>query len=538
MFGISGPDIRRRNVVPLSAAQTALLLCLLVAPAVVLSGCGRPTEAHDALVIGIDQDIPTLDPAMHRSRTVEAVLRNVFDGLVTRDPNMRIVPELAESWRAVTPTEWEFRIRAGVRFHDGTPLTAEDAAFTIRRTIRPGAIGGQSSPRKGLLGSVIGAEARGELILRITTGEPYPILPKMLTFHEIVPKAYIKRVGDAEFARRPVGTGPFRFVQHVEGERIVLERFDGYYGGAPDIPPVGPARIKRLVFLPIPEVATRLGALLAGEIDIAEKVPPHTMRLLQRTKGVRLSTCTGTRTYFIGINCRRPPFDRVEVRRALATGVHLQRVVDRILGGTATVLAGPLVPAAFGFDKGLTPRRFDPAAARKLLSQAGVAKSAEFELDCVDNDRELAEAAAGQLSELGIRVRPRVWKWDVLQPLLAAGERDLFLTSWGNASLDPSGILLPLLGTGARGNHMGYSNAEVDRALERSQTEFDPRKRADLFVRVQRQVYQDVPAAFGWAREEIYGVRDRVRNWEARPDSMLMMHRALLATDGEAEVAR
>jgi peptide/nickel transport system substrate-binding protein len=485
-------------------------------------------------VVGLDEEVPTLDPAMHRSRTVEAVLRNLFDGLVTRDAHMNIVPELAESWRAVTPTVWEFRLRPGVRFHDGSPLTAEDAAFTIRRTIRPGAIGGQSSPRKGLLGSVTGAEARGELVLRITTDEPYPILPKMLTFHEVVPQAYIKRVGDEEFARRPVGTGPFRFVQHVKGERIVLERFDDYYGGSPDIPPVGPARLSRLVFLPIPEVATRLGALLAGEIDIAEKVPPHATELLERTEGVRLSACTGTRTYFLGMNCRRAPFNQLVVRQAFAVGLDLERLVDRILGGTATVLAGPLVPAAFGFDPDLPRRRFDPQAARRLLQSAGLDPATETELDCVDSDRELAEAAAGQLSELGVRVRPRVWKWDVLQPMLAAGERDLFLSSWGNASLDPADILLPLLQTGARGNYMGYSNREVDRALERTQTEFDPRRRAELFVRVQRIVDTDVPAVFGWAPQEIYGVRDRVRNWEARPDAMLMMHRAYLATPGAA----
>ncbi len=480
-----------------------------------LSGCARRSSVP-TLAIGLDQDVPTLDPAMHRSRTAEAVIRNLSDGLVTRAADMRIVPEIAESWRRIDDLTWEFAIRPGVRFHNGDALTAEDAAFTIQRTITPEAIGGQSSPRKGLLGSVDGAEAIDEQTLHITTSEPYPLLPKMLAFHEIVPKRYIEEVGDEEFGHRPVGAGPFRLVQHVTGERIVMERFNDYYGGAPSI--------DRLVFLPIPEVATRLGSLLAGEIDIAEKVPPHAAEMIERDSGARLSRATGTRSFFIGLNCKAPPLDDVRVRRALAHGLDIPRMVDRILSGHATTLAGPLTPAAFGFDGELTPRTHDPSLAKSLLAEAGIDSSLELELDCEDVNRELAETAAAQLSDLGISVRLRVWKWDVLQPLLKAGERQMWITSWGNASLDPAGLLPPLFVTDARGNFMGYSNAEVDAALERSQVAFAPTEREALFVKVQRIVHNEVPAIFGWATEEIYGVSTRVADWDARPDAMLMMH--------------
>ena len=505
--------LSRRHFLRLSTGLTAL-------GAIGLSGCAGRSSVP-TLAVGLDQDVPTLDPAMHRSRTVEAVIRNLSDGLVTRDADMRIVPEISESWRRVDDLTWEFVIRSGIRFHNGDALTAEDAAFTIQRTITPEAIGGQSSPRKGLLGSVDGAEAADERTLRITTAEPYPLLPKMLAFHEIVPKRYIEQVGDEEFGRRPVGAGPFRFVQHVAGERIVMERFPDYHAGAPPV--------ERLVFLPIPEVATRLGALLAGEIDIAEKVPPHAAEMIDRDSGTRLSRATGTRSFFIGLNCRTAPLDDVRVRRALAHGLDIPRIVDRILSGHATALAGPLTPAAFGFDDDLAPRQHDPSIAKSLLTEAGIDPSLELELDCEDVNRELAEAAAAQLSELGISVRPRVWKWDVLQPLLKAGERQMWITSWGNASLDPAGILPPLFVTGARGNFMGYSNTEVDAALERSQMAFDSAERKALFIKVQRVVHDEVPAVFGWATEEIYGVSTRVGNWEARPDAMLMMHRASLA---------
>ena len=482
----------------------------------------------ETLAIGIDQDSPTLDPAMHRSRTVESVLRNIFDGLVTRDSQMQVVPEIAKSWRRLDELTWEFEIREGIHFHNGDPLTAEDAAFTIQRTITPEAIGGQSSPRKGLLGSVVAAEAVAAHTLRISTAQPYPILPKMLAFHEIVPKVYIQRVGDEEFARHPVGAGPFVFAQHVRGERIVMERFDQYYGGSPDIPQAGPAKVKRLVFLPIPEIATRLSALLAGEIDIAEKIPPHAASLVDEDPDTQLSTCSGTRTFFIALNCTQPPFDDVRVRKAVAYGLDIPHMVERILSGYATVLAGPLVPAAFGFDSELKPYPYDPDHARALVREAGI-DDTSVELDAEDMDRELAEAIAAQLGEIGLTVRPRIWKWDVLQPLIMQQKRTMVLTSWGNASLDPVGILPPLLSTGGRGNYMGYSNPRVDEALAQSQVVFDPQKRRELFVTVQQIVHEEVPAVFGWAKQEIYGVRKRVQNWRARPDAMLMMHRTSLA---------
>ena len=503
-----------------------------------LAGCAPGERVADTLAIGVDRDVATLDPAMHRCRTVQAVVRNMFDGLVTRDPQMRLVPEIAASWRRVDPLTWLFDIRPGIRFHNGDPLTAEDAAFTILRTITPGAVGGMSSPRRGLLGSVNGAEALEPHLLRITTAEPYPILPQMLVFHEIVPRRYIEQVDDEHFARNPVGAGPFAFVQHVRGERIVMERFDAYWGGSPEIPGAGPARLERLVFMPVPEVATRLACLLAGDIDIAEKVPPHAVRLIEQEPQARLSAVTGTRTFFIALNCTRPPFDDVRVRRAVAHGLDIPRMVARILEGRAEVLAGALTPAAFGFDERLEPYPYDPQRARALLAEAGVASGLALELDAEDVDREMAEAAAAQLSEIGLRVRPRIWKWDVLHPLITDQQRSVVLTSWGNATLDPTDIMLPLLVTDARGNYMGYSNPEVDEALEASDRTFDPDQRRALFGRVQRIVREEVPAVFGWAKEEIYGVRRRVRNWEARADSMLMMHRTAVAPPGAEDEPR
>lgn len=513
--------ISRREFLSGAAGLAALLT--LPSAASLVAGCGRRVGSGSGITIGLDRPITTLDPAMHRSRTVQAVVRNIFDGLVARTNDMKVVPELAESWEVVDDNTWRFIIRSRVKFHDGSSLSAEDVKFSLDRIITPAAVGGQSSPRKGLLGPVSEVEATGEHEVVIRTSEPFPILPDMLTFQEIVPAAYVREIGDQEFARSPVGSGPFRFVEWRQGERIVLEQFPDYFGGCPGIPPVGPAHLARVTFKPIPEVATRIASLLSGEADIIQEVPSHSVRSIEKQARMDVAACPGTRTHYIGLNCTIPPFNDIRVRLAANHAVDLRPICDRVLGGYAKVIPGPLVPEAFSYHEGLANYEFDRSKAKSLLRRAGQL-NVRVELDTESSDKELAEALAAQLSKAGFSVRVRVWKWDLLQPLLAGLKRRMFLTHWGNASLDPTDILVPLFSTGERGNFTGYSSKKVDALLISANTTFDPNARRDRFREVQEILHAEVPAIFGIAKQEIYGVNSRVRNWSPRPDGMLPMH--------------
>ena len=327
---------------------------ILAGVMLVPANCSRPPRT-DTLVVGIAGTVVTLDPAMHRDRMTEAVLRNIFDGLVTRGPDARVVPQLAESWRMIDDRTWEFRLRRGVRFHDGSPCTADDVTFTIDRIIQDGAVAGRSSPRRSLIGAVSAARAIDSHTVHILTTEPFPALVNMLPFIEIVPRAYVQRVGDSWFAEHPVGAGPFAFVEWRKGEHIMLRRFDDYYGGSPDLPPAGPARVRTLIFRPIPEPATRVASLKANECDLIQGLPPHLIPNIRRDPRTRLLDCPGTRTFYLGMNVTRPPFDDPRVRRAMNHAVDPAAVADSILQGAATVLAGPLVPGAIGFDPTLKP---------------------------------------------------------------------------------------------------------------------------------------------------------------------------------------
>lgn len=490
---------------------------------IMLFGCAKEV-AQDTLVIGIQQTIPTLDPAMHRDRTVESVLRNMFDGLVTRDSNMKVVPQLAESWETLDDLTWRFKLRKGVKFHNGEDFTAEDVKFTIERITNEAAVDGQSSPRKGLLGSVNGVEIEDHYTILIKTENPWPILPAMLTFQEIVPEDYIKEKGDGYFAEHPVGAGPFKFVEWVKGERIVMERFDDYYGGSPDIPPVGPAKVKTLIFKPIPETAGRIAALKSGGCHITQSLPPHLVNEVQSDERTMVLTCEGTRSYFVGMNCQKKPFSDIRIRRAMNYAVDMDAIVSKILEGMAIPLAGPLVPAAFSYSKELKTYGYDENTAKELLKEAGYENGFEVELDTDKDMREIAETVSSQLAKVGVKAKVRMWEWGILRPQLEAGKRSLFMASWGNASLDPVGILIPTLKTGGRGNFTGYSNPKVDELLDKASIGMNSQERKEHFQEAQKLIYSDAPWIFGYSPKEIYGLRKSVVNWKPTPDGRMNMH--------------
>ena len=500
--------------------NTFLLLCVAMT---CTSGCGTKA-GRETLVIGIAQTIPTMDPAMHRDRVTESVHRNVFDGLVTRDANMQVVPELAEFWQVIDDRTWEFHLRQGVRWHNGDFFTAEDVKFTLERIIEPNRIEERSSPRKGLLGPLVKVETVDDYTIQLITSEPWPTLIAMLPFHEMVPKEYIEEVGDAYFAEHPVGTGPFRFVEWRTGEHIILARFDDYYGGASDIPPVGPANIERLIFRPIPETATRVAALKAGECGLIQLLPPHLIDNVKADRRTQVLSCAGTKSFYVGMNCRRPPFNDKRVRQAMNHAVDMGSIVETILEGAAIVLSGPLVPDAFGHDPLLPMYRLDVMEAKRLLTEAGWNEMLAFELDCTQDTKEVALAIAAQLDLLGVRATVRVWEWGVLRTELERQNRDCFLSSWGNASLDPVGILNPTLRTGGRGNYTGYSNPDIDRLLDSAMTTMDTAERERLYQQAERIIHSDAPWIFGYSMKEIYAARNEVQNWAPTPDGRMNMH--------------
>ena len=483
--------------------------------------------------VGFTQDALTLDPANHRNRETETIIRNMHDGLLTRDAEMRIRNEIAENFRAVDSKTYEVRIRRAIRFHSGDPLTAEDIKFNLDRLVKPNGMGGQTSPRKSLLGPLEDTTVVDAHTVRLHLAEPWALMQAMLPFQEMVSRRQVERVGQEGMQTRPDGCGPYKLVDWRRGEALIMERFAEYYGGSPEIPPAGPAQVDRVIFRVIPENSSRIAALLAGEVDIINDLPPSAMRQVEASRMAQVMKVNGTRTFFVSLNLAKKPFDDVRVRHALNHALDKGAIISRILGNTATPLRGVMSPDAFAFNPDLPEYRHDLNRAKALLAEAGVAPGTEMVIDTTGATREIAEAIAALLSRTGLRVRPQVWEGAVLSPMWQnperRRERDMYLSSWGNGALDPSDIMVPTLKTGGRGNSAGFSNAEVDRLLDDAETEVDQEKRRAGYLRAQQIVTEQAPWIFLWLPQDLYGVSRRITGWQPQADSRINLHRVRIA---------
>ena len=286
--------------------------------------------------VGYTQDALTLDPANHRNRLTEGIIRNMYDGLTIRDDQMKVWPDLAESFTQVDKTTYVFKLHQGVKFHDGSVLTAEDVKYTFDRLTKEGAMGGQTSPRKSLLGPLVETTIVDKYTIRFKLANSWPVLPGMLPFQEVVSKAFVEKVGTEGMATKVNGTGPYKLVEWRQGDSVIMERFEDYFGGARGIPPVGPAKPDRIVFKVIPESASRVAALLAGEVDLINDLPVHAMKRVENNPNTKVLKTMGTRSFFVLLNNSKKPFNDVRVRHAINHAINKKLIIDRVHNGLAT----------------------------------------------------------------------------------------------------------------------------------------------------------------------------------------------------------
>lgn len=501
-----------------------------LALAAAIAWMGLPAAAGAAeLRVGYSADITTLDPANHRSRVTEGLILNLYDALLARTDDMKIVPELAESFSQIDPVTYEFVLRKGVKFHSGAEMTAEDVKYTFDRLTKDGAMGGQTSPRKSLMGPLKDTSVVNPTTVRFHLSEPWPILPAYLPFQQVVSKAFVEKIGTQALATQADGTGPFKLVDWRRGDSIILERFDGYYGGAPGLAPVGKAGVERVVFKIIPESASRVAALLAGEVDIIDELPAHAIKQVQANPRTKLLATNGTRSFFVPMNNTRPPFNDVRVREAANLAIDRKLIIDRVLSGLATPLDGLLSPESYGFNTDLPKLGLDVEKAKKLLAEAGHPNGVEVTLDVANALKDIAEAVASQLTRVGIRTKIQLWEQTTLSQTWAkpaTNNRDMVFHSWGDGALDPVGIFVPILKTADRGNYSGYSNKEVDALLTSANTESDVAKRSKMYQDAQAIVAKDKPLIFLWLPQELYGASARLKGWQPSPRGVIKLHDA------------
>jgi len=538
---------------PRLSGRAFLHLAAIAVTAVILAGCGQSTPAvvekatvveeavtpvsaprqGGTLVVGMAAtSVVTLDPAAYSDRATETVIRNIFDGLVTRTTDNEVVLELAEEYRWVDSQTVEFDLKPGVKFHNGESLTADDVVFTFERILNQD-IGAQ---RRGFVQEVGSVERVDQNTVRFNLKSPWPVFLQMLVHNQIVPHDYLAWAGNARFARRVLGSGPFRFVEGDLSEQIVLERFGDYYGGADALPPVGPPYLERVTFRMIPEASARVEALSTGEVHIIQDVPSLLVTQLIGNPEITIKTTMGTRPKFMDLNVTSPPFDDVRVRRALNYALDTDKILTEVASGYGVVLPGPLSPANLYADPSLAPYGHDPEKVEALLDEAGYRpEDISFVIDAYGPYMEIAEAVVRQLRALGMDVSVRTWDYEEVKPLLLNCQRQAFLRDWGDSAFDPVGYVEAkwqtyVEGTPAgRGNFSCYSNPRADELITAGASEPDPKKRREIYDEMQRIIYEDAPAVFLYVPQEIEAASARVHNWQPSPDSRINLHDVWLA---------
>jgi peptide/nickel transport system substrate-binding protein len=296
-----------------------------------------PAALAADLIVGFTLDADTLDPANHRKRETETIIRNIHDGLLTRDPNMVVVPEIAESMTQVSPTVYDFKIRSGIKFHDGSDPDRRGRQVHARPHHRRRRHGQRpDQPASGPDGP--GRLRRGgrRMSCASTSRSRGRSCRRCCRTSRSSPRPLSKRSDPKGMATQPNGTGPFKLAEWRKGDAVILERFDDYYGGASDIAPVGKACVDRVIFKIIPESASRVAALLSGDVRHHQRTAgAFSIEQVKANPGTDVMTVNGTRSFFIAMNMEGEHFDDVKVRQAAAHAIDKDLIIDRILGGNA-----------------------------------------------------------------------------------------------------------------------------------------------------------------------------------------------------------
>ena len=448
------------------------------------------------LNIALQTDATSMDPHVAPTFTSSALHQHVFDTLVAMDPKLNVVADLATAWRATSDTAWEFDIRENVRFSDGRALTAEDVAFSLARVnaVRHGA--GTYAPYARAIRAVT---VLGPHRVRLETATPYPQLLLDVARLRIVSATAAADAGTADFnqGRAAIGTGPYRLARWTPGEKLELTRNPGYWGTAPVW--------ENVTFRPIANDAARLAALLSGTVDLIDKVPMTDVTRLRGDARVTLFVHDGNRTMFLvpdtardstpyafdreGRVLDRNPLRDVRVRQAISLSINRQGLTERAMDGLATPANQAAPEGMFGWSGAIPPASFDPAAARRLLAEAGYPNGFRLTLHCSNgryvNDRQTCLQAAQMLSRIGIETTAEAEPQSVFMTRMTAFNATLLLNGWGSYgdnlivlrqalhSVDPS--------RGYGGFNRGrYANPEVDRLIEQAAQTIDNTERGRL----------------------------------------------------------
>ncbi|NOY44312.1 MAG: ABC transporter substrate-binding protein [Deltaproteobacteria bacterium] len=492
------------------ARIVSLAVALLAAGA---TGCRTGPEPA-AFRVGIESTPTTLDPRYAAGAHAVRILPLLFHGLLKADPSGRLVPDLAVTWQQPDERTHVLRLRQGVRFHDGSELTARDVVATYRYVADPA----HGCPASGALEPLRSVEAPDPYTVVFRLKRVYVSFPSLLTLG-ILPQGLANR---KDLGDRVVGTGPYRLAAFRPGEEIVLEAFPEHFEGPPSL--------ERIRFRIIPNATTRLLEIRSGGLDLLQNaVPPYSVRFLRRDPNLQVIVSPGTSYQYIGFNCEDPILKDVRVRRAIAYAVDRQALIRFALDGLARPATTLFPPEHWAHNPDVPTYPYDPDRARRLLDEAGypdpdgpgpaVRFRLSYKTSTDKTANEVARVIAEQLGRVGIGVEVRSFEWGTFFSDVKRGDFQLMSLRWiGLRDPDVFHYLFHSASVPPRGANRGrYRNPQVDAWIDESRRTPDPERRRELYFRIQQAVARDCVYVSLWWLDNVVVLRRGYTGFEPLP---------------------
>ncbi len=476
-----------------------------------LGALSEPVEAKEnVLSFGAGIDAVTLDPHNYKSSHDLLICNLIFENLVTFDLNMKVVPVLATSWERIDEKTWRFKLRKGVKFHDGTPFNAQAVKISLERM--KGAIRG-----KTYLGMVDSFIVEDDYTILMKLNRIFaPFLENLsIPILAIMSPTAIDKYGK-DLLHHPVGTGRFKLKEWRRNERLVLERNEDYWGEK--------AKLDEFVQIPIPEEGTRAMAFESGEIDVISDPVPHRIGQYKADKNIDVITGPATRVVWVGFNYGDKVLNNVTLRKAIGHAINRDEIVEHVVEGMA-INAQAFIPPIVLEPKKKYNFDYDPEKAKRLLKEAGYPEGLELNLWTPEGrylkDRQIAEAVQAQLARVGIRTKVRVMEWGSYVDALFRHEQQLFIIGWGFSSGDPDGGLRGCFHSTARTGFTNYRSPEMDALLDTAVSTLDREKREALYEEIQQFLIDEALVVPIYHKLNIYAVSKGVKNFYPHPMELI-----------------
>ena len=474
-------------------------------------GCSQPRPEPGVITVAMYTSVNSLDPRYATDSVSSRAHQLIFNSLLDLDYNMRLAPDLAESWESSDYQTYVLKLREGVQFHDGHELTSDDVVFTFTSILDPKS----SSPLRGAFRLVESVKAVGRYAVSFTLNEPSGSFLINLVAVQIVPNG-----ASRDLREHPIGTGPYEFVSHAVDDRIVLRAFRDYFGGLP--------RNRGVVLKVVPDDIMRALELRKRTVDlVVNDIPPDMAYQLQK-EGLTLVTSPGANYQYLGFNVGDPILADVRVRYAIGYAIDRQAIIDHLRRGLATPSVGLLSPTNWAFEPDVFDFTYDPARARQLLDEAGYPDPdgdgprsrmvLSLKVSSTEFNRLQSAVLQQNLSAVGIATDVRVFEFATLYADILKGNFQMYTLQWaGGATADPD-ILSRVFHsrqvppTGFNRGHL--SDPELDRLIDEATSATTPDERRERYGKVQKRVAELAPYISLWhetniavAQPEITGIR-------------------------------